>query len=144
MTTIHDTLALADPKFGQIPYLEAQEAVKQEGTTDVAKLLQLATTIEEVHDIVVHAICERFALFSARSIEDVSPSASPEEFGLDSLVALELKNWLVRTFQVQVQTSEVADAASISSLGKSLLRDLSLYQQILEGWKKLQDQPTTV
>lgn len=136
MTTIHDTLALADPKFGQIPYLEAQEAVKQEATTDVAKLLQVATTVEEVHDIVVHAICERFALFSARSIEDVSPSASPEEFGLDSLVAIELKNWLVRTFQVQVQTSEVADAASISSLGKVIASRSKLVSTELGGMEK--------
>jgi hypothetical protein len=40
--------------------------------------------------------------------------------GLDSLVSIELKNWMVRTFQVVLQASEIAGAASIIALGKTL------------------------
>lgn len=116
-------MPLANPIFSQIPYLEEKEAVAEQATMDVEKCLQNAQTIDEVHNIVVRAIVERFALFTARPVEDISPSTSLEQLGLDSLVAIELKNWLVRTFQVAVQTSEVVDATSILALGNLVLRE---------------------
>jgi len=61
---------------------------------EIDKCLQNATSAEEVYEIVIRSICERFAFFTARSIDDISPNTSLEEFGLDSLVAIELKNWL--------------------------------------------------
>ncbi|KAH8815991.1 Choline/Carnitine o-acyltransferase-domain-containing protein [Xylogone sp. PMI_703] len=118
MEAVHDEYALANPIFGQIPYLNEKEATTEQATMDVEKLLQQATSVEEVQRIVINAICERFALFTARSVDEISSTVSLEEFGIDSLVAIELKNWLVRTFQVSVQTSEVVDAPSIASLGK--------------------------
>lgn len=118
MEAVHDEYALANPIFGQIPYLEEKEDTTEQATMDVGKLLQQATTIDEVQGIVISAICERFAMFTARSLDEINPSVSLEEFGIDSLVAIELKNWLVRTFQVAVQTSEIVDAPNIASLGK--------------------------
>jgi acyl carrier protein len=118
METVHDEFGLANPLFGQVPYLDEKEAVTEQTTMDVETLLQQATSVDEVHVIIIKAICERFATFTARPVEEVDPDSSLDEFGIDSLVAIELKNWLVRTFQVSVQTSEVVDAASITSLAK--------------------------
>ncbi|CZR61454.1 related to polyketide synthase [Phialocephala subalpina] len=135
MEAVHDSYALANPIFSQIPYLEEKEAVAEQASMDVDKLLQNAQTIDEVHNIVVRAIVERFALFTARPVEDISPSTSLEQFGLDSLVAIELKNWLVRTFQVAVQTSEVVDATSILALGKLVASRSKLVTEELGGIK---------
>lgn len=122
MEAVHDEFALANPLFSQIPRLEQKggEGSKQAAATDIGKMLQEATTPEEVHKIVVTGICQRFALFTACSPEDVSPDVSMESFGLDSLVAIELKNWLVRTFQTTLQTSEVLDAPDIASLARTI------------------------
>lgn len=118
MVAVHDDYAISNPIFGQIPYLDDRADAKEEATMDVGTLLRGATSAEEVESIVISAICERFALFTASSIDDINPAVSLTEFGIDSLVAIELKNWLVRTFQVAVQTSEIVDAPSIASLGK--------------------------
>lgn len=122
MEAVHDEFALANPLFSQIPRLEQKggEGSKQAAATDIGKMLQEATTPEEVHKTVVTGICQRFALFTACSPEDVSPDVSMESFGLDSLVAIELKNWLVRTFQTTLQTSEVLDAPDIASLARTI------------------------
>lgn len=120
MEAVHDEFALANPMFSQIPHLEEQEDTAEEAAPDIGKLLQQATSPEEIQSIVVGGICQRFAMFTARLPEEISPDVSMEEFGLDSLVAIELKNWLVRTFQTVLQTSEVSDAPNIATLAKKI------------------------
>lgn len=122
METVHDEFALANPMFSHIPYLEEEggESTKQAASTDIGMLLQQATTPEEIQSIVIGGICQRFAMFTAAPPEDISPDVPMESFGLDSLVAIELKNWLVRTFQSTLQTSEVLDATNIASLAKTI------------------------
>jgi acyl carrier protein len=118
METVHDEYGLANPMFSQIPYLDEKETAPEQANMDVERLLQQARSVDEVHSVIIRAICERFALFTARSVDDIESTSPLDEFGIDSLVAIELKNWLVRTFQVSVQTSEVVDASSITALGK--------------------------
>lgn len=134
MEAVHDEAGLANPMFSQIPYLEQKGEATKEATTDIGKLIQQATTPEEVHTIVVGGICQRFAMFTACPVEDISPDVSMESFGLDSLVAIELKNYLVRTFQATLQTSEVLDASNITSLAKTIiLRSKLLVSQETEA-----------
>ncbi|MCJ1309677.1 hypothetical protein MMC25_003337 [Agyrium rufum] len=136
MEAVHDEFALANPMLSQIPYLEAKEESKQQATTDIGKLLQEAKTPEEIHTIVVGGICTRFAMFTAASPEEISPDVSMESFGLDSLVAIELKNWLVRTFQAALQTSEVLDAPTIASLAKTIASRSKLIARDTEAIEK--------
>ncbi|KAM0812782.1 putative polyketide synthase protein [Seiridium cardinale] len=42
------------------------------------------------------------------------------EFGLDSLIAIELRNWLMREFQAPLQSSEIMDDQSIRALGRKV------------------------
>ncbi|KAI0451015.1 hypothetical protein F5B21DRAFT_507664 [Xylaria acuta] len=46
--------------------------------------------------------------------------------GLDSLVAIELKNWLTRTLQAPVQTTDIMDAASLKSFAAFILQKSAL------------------
>ncbi|KAF8861351.1 KR-domain-containing protein [Acephala macrosclerotiorum] len=78
MEAVHDSYALENPIFSQIPYLEEKEAVAEQATVDVEKCLRNAQTIDEVHNIVVGAIVEWFTHFTARLVEDISPSTSLE------------------------------------------------------------------
>ncbi|KAF5009329.1 hypothetical protein FDECE_4427 [Fusarium decemcellulare] len=133
MEAVHDEAALANPMFSHVPYLEQEGETTKEAATDVGKLLQQATTPEEVQSIVVGGICQRFAMFTACPVEDISPDVSMESFGLDSLVAIELKNFLVRTFQATLQTSEVLDAPNITSLAKTIILRSKLVSQDTEA-----------
>ncbi|RSM13828.1 hypothetical protein CDV31_005698 [Fusarium ambrosium] len=133
MEAVHDEAALANPMFSQVPRLEQEGETKKEAATDIGKLIQQATTPDEVQSIVVGGICQRFAMFTACPVEDISPDVSMESFGLDSLVAIELKNYLVRTFEATLQTSEVLDAPNIVSLAKTIILRSKLVSQNTEG-----------
>ncbi|RSM03807.1 hypothetical protein CEP52_007172 [Fusarium oligoseptatum] len=130
---VHDEAALANPMFSQVPRLEQEGETKKEAATDIGKLIQQATTPDEVQSVVVGGICQRFAMFTACPVEDISPDVSMESFGLDSLVAIELKNYLVRTFEATLQTSEVLDAPNIVSLAKTIILRSKLVSQNTEG-----------
>ncbi|KAM0421170.1 hypothetical protein ACHAPT_011062 [Fusarium lateritium] len=133
MEAVHDEAALANPMFSQVPHLEQEGETTKEAATDIGKLLQQVTTPEEVQSIVVGGICQRFAMFTACPVEDISPDVSMESFGLDSLVAIELKNFLARTFQATLQTSEVLDAPNIVSLAKTIILRSKLVSQDTEA-----------
>ncbi|KPM37670.1 Lovastatin diketide synthase LovF [Neonectria ditissima] len=133
MEAVHDEMALANPMFSQVPHLEQKGETTTEAATDIGKMLQQATTPQEVETIVVNGICQRFAMFTACPVEDVSPDVSMDSFGLDSLVAIELKNFLVRTFQTTLQTSEVLDAPNIAALAKTIVLRSKLVSQETEA-----------
>ncbi|KAF4983054.1 hypothetical protein FZEAL_1454 [Fusarium zealandicum] len=133
MEAVHDEAALANPMFGQVPHLEQKGETTKEAATDIGKLIQQAATPAEVESIVVGGIRQRFAMFTATPVEEIDPDVSMESFGLDSLVAIELKNFLVRTFQATLQTSEVLDAQNISSLAKTIILRSKLVSQDTEA-----------
>lgn len=141
MESVHDEMALANPVFSQIPYLETKGETAETGGTDIGKMLQQASTPEEIQSIVVGGISQRFALFTARAPEDISPDVSMENFGLDSLIAIELKNWLVRTFQTTLQTSEVLDASNINSLARTIASRSKFVAKDTEPDKKEEKSP---
>jgi hypothetical protein len=49
------------------------------------------------------------------------------DFGLDSLVAIELKNWITRTFQSQMETSEILGMPSIRALAEATAHRSTLF-----------------
>lgn len=133
MVTVHDEAALANPRFSQVPYLDQEGETKKEAASDIGVMIQQASSPEELESIVILGICQRFALFTAVPVEEINPDIAMDSFGLDSLVAIELKNYLMRTFQVALQTSEVLDATNIRSLAHTIIPRSRLVSRDVEA-----------
>ena len=121
MEAVQDTLALNNPMFSQLP----ASSNKPSGDGSGAKMaleeeVRACGSVEEATQVITRAITEKFSLFLNRPMEELDPDQSPASFGLDSLVSIELKNWMVRTFKATLQTAEVGDASSIVALAKSV------------------------
>ncbi|KAH8904491.1 KR-domain-containing protein, partial [Coniochaeta sp. PMI_546] len=87
---------------------------------DVEGLLLSATTFDEAVKVITQTTIEKFIAFLNLEADDVSFDKPLSSFGLDSLVSIELKNWMVRTFKVTLQASELTSAPSISHLAETL------------------------
>ncbi|KAL2132992.1 hypothetical protein VTI74DRAFT_3062 [Chaetomium olivicolor] len=120
-----DTYTFSNPMFSLLPtsavrYGEEEEIKESEGSqtlVDPAKLLREAKTFEEAETVILEATAEKFSVFLDSAIPTDIPIA---HLALDSLVSIELKNWMVRTFQAPLQASELAGTLSIRALSKLL------------------------
>ena len=80
----------------------------------VDSAMAAATNLDEVHQIVADAVVSQLATLVAVPIEHVALDSPLGNLGIDSLVAIELKNWTVRTFRATVSTSDILDVAKRS------------------------------
>ncbi|KAL2209750.1 beta-ketoacyl synthase domain-containing protein [Sarocladium strictum] len=96
---------------------------RKQQSSDIAKLLQTAKTMEEAESIVRTATLDKYSAFLDH---EVSPDRPTVQFAIDSLVSVELKNWMTRTFSTQVQAHEIAGSLSIAALSKLLTQRSSL------------------
>lgn len=87
---------------------------------DIEALLRNVASLDEAINVITETTVEKFVAFLNLAVEDVSPDQPLATFGLDSLVSIELKNWMVRTFKVTLQAAELTSAPSIVHLAKLL------------------------
>ncbi|KAL4814821.1 Choline/Carnitine o-acyltransferase-domain-containing protein [Aspergillus spinulosporus] len=88
-----------------------------------------AGSVEKVHRIVMEAAMQQLTSFLAIDPDDIQEQMAVTDLGLDSLLAIEFKNWVVRTMQAPMQTSEVLDAPSLSQLVKLIVQRSKLVQK---------------
>ncbi|KAJ5177658.1 mycocerosic acid synthase [Penicillium coprophilum] len=104
MLDANDKHLLENPVFSQLIHSETKKAAGP----------------KESDKIDLKGALGSFAVFLDRPIDEIRVDQPLANIGLDSLVSIELKNWMVRTFQVNLQTSELGGAASIFSLAAML------------------------
>lgn len=88
----------------------------KENSADRKRTLADATTLEEAHSILTEAIVERVSSLTSLTPSQISLDTPLPDFGLDSLTAIELKNWISKEFDSAIQASEILDEPSIPSL----------------------------
>ncbi|RHZ58023.1 uncharacterized protein CDV56_108373 [Aspergillus thermomutatus] len=118
MLDANDEHLLENPVFSQLAHSQRKQAAgaTQTDRIDLKKALGRVKTMEEAEQLIRDATLTKFAVFLDRPIDDIRVDQSLATIGLDSLVSIELKNWMVRTFQVNLQTSELGGAGSIMAL----------------------------
>lgn len=78
--------------------------------------LKEASTIQLIATQVGHALCDLLM----RPTEELRPTVSPQDMGLDSLVAIELRSWISQEFAVDVPVLQLVQSPSLSHLGKAI------------------------
>ncbi|GKU06255.1 unnamed protein product [Fusarium langsethiae] len=118
MMEANDEYLLDNPVFSQLPHAVEKKDTGANKTdkVDFADALANVETMAEAEQLIQDASLAKFAIFLDRPVEEIRVGQSLATLGLDSLVSIELKNWMVRTFQVNLQTSELSGAGSITAL----------------------------
>ncbi|KAI3553359.1 hypothetical protein CABS03_12727 [Colletotrichum abscissum] len=118
MLDVNDEHLLDNPVFSQLTRTQEKQATgtARADKIDFGKALGSVKTMAEAETLIRNATLTKFAVFLDRPIDDIKVDQSLSSIGLDSLVSIELKNWMVRTFQVNLQTSELGGGGSIMAL----------------------------
>ena len=109
----------SDGKFSQIYAGQLHKGPKtKKDTGDIFEALKKAQSVKEAVQVMCEHITGKVAELLAISEGDLSQNQSISSYGTDSLVAMELRNWLGAHLETQVQTFEL--------LGTTSIRDLSV------------------
>ncbi|KAM7200700.1 hypothetical protein V8F20_005202 [Naviculisporaceae sp. PSN 640] len=75
---------------------------------------------DEIEEFAAQAIANKLADLMLIEPEDVELDESLDGFGLDSLIAIELRNWIMRELGSPIQTSEVLGSEHILALARKV------------------------
>ncbi|KAH7032672.1 uncharacterized protein B0I36DRAFT_286783 [Microdochium trichocladiopsis] len=125
MQGVSSSARVVSPIFKLLPEADASKdgqdgaahRDQKKAQQDPGKLVARAKTLEAASEIIAAATAARFSAFLDVEVPVDVPIV---QLALDSLVLIELKNWLSRTFQAPVQASEIAGALSINALASLL------------------------
>lgn len=88
------------------------------GQQETAVLFRQATTAADRAAVVVRALSVKLAQAMGVAAEEVDPRRSLSDYGTDSLMAVELRNWIRRDFGATVAVFEIMGGATIASVGE--------------------------
>ncbi|KAJ6013440.1 hypothetical protein N7540_008031 [Penicillium herquei] len=90
--------------------------------TSPATAIRQCQTRESAEAIVVSALAHKISSILMRPIEEVDPAVSISVYGLDSLVAIEIRNWITRELEANMQVLEILSGESLVDLAGHILR----------------------
>lgn len=87
-------------------------------TTNFAALFRQAGTEDERTGVVVESLAQKLARGLSVKLEDVDVSRPLHLYGVDSLVALELRNWISKEFAADVPVFELMSGRTVLAIGQ--------------------------
>ncbi|PQE28509.1 beta-ketoacyl synthase domain-containing protein [Rutstroemia sp. NJR-2017a WRK4] len=111
-----------DSKFKHLRL--AAEAAQSDGQADVNisfnTLLKSAQSLEEAQDVVCKGLLHKLPSVLMLEAEDMDVTRSLSNYNLDSLVAIEVRNFIAREFEANLQVLELLSSGSIETLAKAI------------------------
>lgn len=91
---------------------------------DISKLLKSAKTEEESVEVLATALQHKLSRYLSISKEAFKVEQPLHSYGVDSLVAMELRNWFLKVLKVEVSVFEVLGGSSTLSLAATIAQKL--------------------
>ncbi|KAI0169915.1 hypothetical protein GGR52DRAFT_592520 [Hypoxylon sp. FL1284] len=89
-----------------------------DGVLDFAAMFRDASVFDDRADVVVRGLVTKLARACSLAPDDVEPSKQLSDYGVDSLMAVELRNWISKDFAANVAAFDiVGGGVSIASIG---------------------------
>ncbi|KAF8419074.1 putative polyketide synthase [Tirmania nivea] len=109
--------------------ITAQQDLKQSGN-----LLCNVTSLKEAVYTVCKCLMKKLSSFLSLPEDEIDPSRSMSSYGVDSLVAIELRNWLLKEMKADMRLFEINGYASITALSEKIaMRSQLLPKTILDA-----------
>ena len=122
----------ADPRFSHV--VRSTQSTSGDVTTkskivSLRDSLKQVTSLAEVQRIVEEALAGKIANLSMTPREDIDPQKPLAAYGMDSLVAVEIRNWITNEMAASINALEFIASSSLAGLttaviSKSTLIDL--------------------
>ncbi|KAJ5970419.1 polyketide synthase/peptide synthetase [Penicillium vulpinum] len=128
----HKPIWFDNPKFGHLVTQESSSTVTTDGTKSelsVKGRLAKAVGIEEARSIILESLVQKLETLlqlevtESEGVEAVA-SLRTNEIGVDSLVAVEIRSWLLKNLQVNVPVLKILSGIAIGDIVSHTLQEL--------------------
>jgi acyl carrier protein len=113
-----------DAKFKDLRLVAEEIAAKENAGAAVNisfnAALKAAKSLEEAQDVVVRGLLYKLPSVLMLEVEDMDITRSLSDYALDSLVAIEVRNFITREFEANLQVLELLSSGSIETLAKAV------------------------
>ena len=92
----------------------------------LAAQLQRTTSWDAAHAVVIDALLDKTAAVLMLPREELDPTRDTVFYGLDSLVSIEIRNWITREFGAALQILDLLSSGSFTSLADTVLKKTEL------------------
>ena len=116
---------IEDPKFRHLARRDGPGADKS-GGGDVGESISAATTAEDAVNLICEAIIAQLSKLLATPVKYLSEERSLDDYGVDSLVAVELRNWINAFLQANIPILVLRKTGSIKELAGLVAKDSRL------------------
>lgn len=122
---------IREPRFSSLKHRQEVESnsphslASQSGLRGQLASLVQAGTAADAESLVLDAIIKKLAGMFGLNVEDVTPSRPLEFFGVDSLVAVELRNWINAQAGADLSIFELLQSPSLTDLAADLVKACS-------------------
>jgi aryl carrier-like protein len=79
-------------------------------------LFRSASSIEDASSVVISALTSKLSRALSVAPEDLDPSKPLHQYGVDSLVAVELRNWFGKEFEASVTVLKIMNAVDVRAV----------------------------
>jgi emericellamide synthase (highly reducing iterative type I polyketide synthase) len=113
-----------DPKFSHIwsKATALERPTTNSGQGDVQTVLRSCTNTEDAFNMILDAIKLKLARLLAIPVDEIRVDRSIASHGMDSLVAVELRNWILTLLEAHVQMFELMSPMSFSELALQIAK----------------------
>ncbi|KAL8876311.1 MAG: hypothetical protein Q9198_005470 [Flavoplaca austrocitrina] len=123
-----------DPKFSHIVHgIKSNVASRSEdanGSFPVKSLLQATQSIPDATELIVTALNKKLSSILLLPPEEMESKKPIVAYGLDSLVAMEYRNWITRDLEANVSLMELMNSPSIEHLARKVAEKSKLLDRV--------------
>ncbi|CAG8974312.1 hypothetical protein HYALB_00011982 [Hymenoscyphus albidus] len=112
---------------------------KESNELSISKVLASVKSLEEAAGKISHSLMAKLSRALAIPAENLDSSKAMHTYGVDSLVAVELRNWFVQTLDADVAIFELLGNATFQDIGVLVAGKSRLVLELLNNSQKGED-----
>ena len=123
-----DPFRLNDAKFTHVGMMGTHSNTTDTNVSGpkLQRLLSEVTNADGATSIITEALTARLAKSMMVPVEDLDPSKPVNAYGVDSLVAVELRNWIFREIKADMSVFDILSSIPISALSAKIAANSAL------------------
>ncbi|KUL87368.1 hypothetical protein ZTR_04649 [Talaromyces verruculosus] len=127
-----ESVWMEDMKFVHVRRQGTSQVQVSGATSDVIAELRSASTPEDAVEVICQVILVQLSKVTALPVERLNPAESLDAYGVDSLVAVELRNWIGAYLQANVPLLVLRGTGSIQELAEIVTKESRLVEDSLK------------